>query len=327
MATSLIGLVGDVGGTNARFALAHVSGGDIRLEAPTVLPAAEYAEGKDALKAFLDKLPRGKRPRFAVIAAAGPIEAGAVTFTNNTAWRFDEKELEASCGLTAVRLINDFTAQALAIDHLKPGDVRRIGPAGAPIARATAAIIGPGTGLGAAALVDDGLNKTVMTCEGGHVAFAPGDAVEIEILQRLTARFGRVSNERILSGPGLLSLYDVLCAIEGEAPVCQHPDEVTKRGLAGEPLTAKALSRFCAILGAVAGDFALSTGARRGIYIAGGIAPAILPLLESSGFRARFEAKGRMSDYMKAIPTFVVTAPYVAMIGAAGLLPSLERTA
>jgi len=327
MATSLTGLVGDVGGTNARFALAHVSDGDIRLEDPKTLPAADYAQGRDAVRAFLDGLPAGVRPKFAVIAAAGPIEQRAVTFTNNTAWRFDERDLEQACGLTAVRLINDFTAQALAIDHLTPNQVHRIGPAGEPLVRATAAIIGPGTGLGAGALVDDGTQKAIMTCEGGHAAFAPSDEVEVEILRHLMDKFGRVSNERILSGPGLLNLYDALCAMKGQSPACGHPDEVTRRGVAGDPLPAEALSRFCAILGSVAGDFALSTGARRGVYIAGGIAPAILAFLESSRFRERFEAKGRMSDYVKAIPTFVVTAPYIAMIGAASALPALERGA
>jgi glucokinase len=327
MADTLTGLVGDVGGTNARFAVAHVSADDIRLEDLKTLPAADFGQGRDAVRAYLDLLPANERPKFAVIAAAGPIDDGVVTFTNNTDWRFDERDLESACELTTVRLINDFTAQALAIDHLKPDQVHRIGPAASPVARATAAIIGPGTGLGAAALVDDGVHKAIMTCEGGHVAFAPGDGAELEIFRNLMKKFDRVSNERVLSGPGLLNLYEAICAIWGELPTCSHPDEVTRRGLAGEPAPVEALSRFCAILGAVAGDFALSTGARRGVYIAGGIAPAILAFLESSGFRDRFEAKGRMSQYVKAIPTFVVTAPYIAMIGAASMLVSLEHGA
>lgn len=321
----ITGLVGDVGGTNARFAVARVGNGRIRLDEPVSLPAAEFKTGAEAVEAFLERL--GRRPRRAVIAAAGPVADGAVSFTNNTGWRFDEAELAKACGFSAVRLINDFTAQALAIDHLRESDVRRIGSAGEPIARATAAILGPGTGFGAAALVDDGARKAVMTGEAGHAAWAPGDAEEFEIIRRLMDRLGRVSIERVLSGPGLLDLYGALADIEGVPALCHEPDEVTKKGLAGDPLCRAALGRFCAILGAVAGDFALATGARRAVYIAGGIAPAIFDFLAASDFRARFEAKGRMSDYVKAIPTFVVTAPFVAMVGAASLLPGLRRAA
>lgn len=320
-------MVGDVGGTNARFGIAHLDGGVIRLEEPVVLPAADYPQGVDAVRAFLDLLAPDQRPRFAVIAAAGPIEDGSVTFTNNTAWRFSEAGLVRACGLTGARLINDFAAQALAIDHLRASDLHRIGPAGAPVTRATAAILGPGTGFGAAALVDDGDHRAILGGEGPHAGFAPGDEVEMEIVRRLTPRFGRVSVERLLSGPGLLNLYQTLAEMRGEPAVCAQPDEVTRQGLAGDPLAEAALGRFCAMLGSVAGDFALAFGARRGVYIAGGIAPRILGFLEASAFRARFEAKGRMKAYMSAIPSLVVTAPYAAMTGAASLLPALEAAA
>jgi glucokinase len=327
VARILTGLVGDVGGTNARFALAHVSDGAIRLEDPTSLRAADYAAGHDAVCAFLDRLGRHERPHFAVIAAAGPIEDGVVEFTNNTAWRFSEQDLAEVCELDAVRLINDFAAQALAIDHLAAGDVRRVGPAGTPVARATAAILGPGTGFGAGALVDDGSHRAILSSEGPHASFAPIDELEFEIVRRLMTRFGRVSIERLISGPGLLNLYQTLADIRGEPCVCAQPDEVTRRGLAGDPLAQMTLARFCAMLGSVAGDFALAFGARRGVYVAGGIAPKMLDFLEASEFRQRFEAKGRMRDYLKAIPTFVVTAPYAALTGAASQLASLETAA
>ena len=317
--------MGDVGGTNARFAVAHISGGVIRLEEPVTLPAADYVEGKDAVRAFLEGLKPRERPRLAVIAAAGPVTDGVVSFTNNTGWRFDERELEAVCDLKAVRLINDFAAQALAIEHLGARDIRRVGPKGYPNPRATAAILGPGTGLGAAARVEDGQARAILTCEAAHASFAPVDETEIEILRLLMTRFGRVSIERLLSGPGLLNLYEAMAQIRGEPVVCSHPDEVTQRGQAGDPLARAALDRFCAILGSVAGDYALSTGARGGVYISGGIAPAILDVLESSDFRARFEAKGRMSAYLEAVPTFVVTDPHAALTGAASRLPALER--
>lgn len=324
MARTLTGLVGDVGGTNARFALARLSDGVVRLENPVSLRAADYPSGAEAVRAFLDGLGARERPRLAVIAAAGPIEHGAVEFTNNTAWRFSERDLARDCGLAAVRLINDFTAQALAIDHLTAGDVRRIGPPGEPLARATAAILGPGTGFGSGAQVDDGESRAILSGEGGHMGFSPGDDVELEIVRRLMVRFGRVSVERLVSGPGLLNLYQALADIRGEAAVCGRPDEVTGKGLTGDPLARAALDRFCAMLGSVAGDFALALGARRGVYIAGGIAPGLFDLLEASDFRRRFEAKGRMSDYLKPIPTFVVTAPHAALLGSASQLAALE---
>jgi glucokinase len=320
------GMVGDVGGTNARFALAEVDGGTIRLEEPVTLKAADYKTGEDAVCAFLDKVD-GKRPKFAVIAAAGPVKAGAVAFTNNKAWKYSEGALTKSCGFKGVRLINDFTAQALAIDHLRSKDRRRIGPDRRGERDATAVILGPGTGFGAAALAADGTGRAVVTGEGGHVSFAPCDDEEIEIVRRLSAKFGRVSVERVLSGPGLLNLYQALADIAGQTAVYDKPDAVTKAGLAGEALPKAALSRFCAILGAVAGDFALAFGARRGVYVSGGIAPDVLPFLEASAFRERFEAKGRMSEFLQSIPTFVVTDPHIALRGAASDLPALEAAA
>jgi glucokinase len=327
MTEVLTGLVGDVGGTNARFALAHVKDGAVSIDAPANLRAADYAAGVHAVRAFLDRLEPAQRPKLAVIAAAGPIEDGAVEFTNNTAWRFSERELAGACGLAAVRLINDFTAQALAIDHFQPRHLRRLGPAGAPPPRATAAILGPGTGFGAAARVDDGVSRAILSGEGGHSGFAPGDEVELEIVRKLMKRFGRVSVERLISGPGLLNLYQTLAEMGGEPAACERPDAVTRAALEGDRLARSALMRFCAMLGSVAGDYALAVGARGGVYVAGGIAPGIFEALAESDFRRRFEAKGRMSDYLKPIPTYVVTAPHAALIGAASQLSSLEAAA
>jgi glucokinase len=325
MAGPILGLVGDVGGTRARFGLAEVEGGKSSIREAMTLAAADFAQAVDAVRAYLERV--GASPSLAVIAAAGPVSDGVVAFTNNEAWRFDERELEAKCGLRRVRLINDFAAQALAIDQLTPDDLRRVGPVGRPLARATRAILGPGTGLGAAALVDDGSAVAVMVCEAGHADFAPTDAAEIELLRFLMKRFGRVSIERLLSGPGLLNIYQGLADQEGCAADLDHPDAITRQALAGPGLARDALTRFCALLGSFAGDFALSTGARGGVYISGGIAPAIVEFLASSPFRDRLEAKGRMRDYMKAIPTLVVAAPNVALTGAARLLPALDAAA
>ncbi len=319
------GLVGDVGGTNARFALAHIEADGVRVEEPVGFKAADYPTADDALKAYLDQLPSEvARPRFAVVAAAGPIDDGAVNFTNNTAWSFSEAGLAKVGGFSGVRLINDFTAQALAIHHLRAPDLHRIGPIGSPPARGTTAILGPGTGFGVAARVDDGEHSATLTSEGGHMGLAADDALELEIIRRLTETHGRVSVERVVSGPGLLTLYRTLADIRGEAAPITAPSQVTHQALAGDPLAELALERFCGFLGAVAGNFALAYGARKGVYIAGGIAPEILDFLANSPFRDRFESKGRMSDYVKAIPTFVVIQAHAALIGAASLLPALE---
>jgi glucokinase len=318
----LLGLVGDVGGTHARFALATRHEGRVYAEQALVFLARDYPTGEDAIRAYLQKVNAGRLPA-AVVAAAGPVMDGAVTFTNNPAWRFSEPSLKSAGGFEEARLINDFTAQALAIDHLQPDDCRLIGPRGRHSAGGNAVILGPGTGFGVAARVDDGRGRAILTGEGGHMSFPPDDPEEIEILSRLARRFGHVSIERVLSGPGLLNLYQTLAEIRGEPATASQPDEVTRGALAGEPLRRLALERFCAILGSVAGDFALAYGALDGVYISGGIAPAIIEVLKASDFRRRFEAKGRFVDYLRPIPTRVVMEPRAALIGAAGLLATL----
>ena len=324
----LVGLIGDVGGTNARFAIGRFAQGKVSIEHLRVLQAADFARGEDAVRAYLSSLGGAVHPRFGVIAAAGPIEDGEVAFTNNTAWRFSEQSLVHVANLERARLINDFAAQALALDHLQPVDWRTLGPEdleGEPAT--TKAILGPGTGFGAGARVDDGKARATLTGEAGHMAFAPHDDTEIEILKRLTERFGRVSIERLLSGPGLAHIYDALNAIAGvEAPALE-PLQITHHAMSGDILCRAALSRFCAMLGSVAGDLALAYGARGGVYVTGGIAPDIFEYLRASAFRERFEAKGRMTAYLQRIPTRVVVRPDAALVGAASLLPDLEISA
>ena len=320
-----IGLIGDIGGTNARFALGHVEDGAIRVSALRILQAADYPTGEDAVRAYLEGVDPAFRPRFAVIAAAGPIAHGQVEFTNNTAWRFSEAGLVKAAHLDRVRLINDFTAQSLAIDHLHPEDWRTVGPVEeAPEPDGTAAILGPGTGFGAGARVADGRGRATLSGEAGHTTFAPTDEIEAEIARRLIQRHGRVSVERLLSGPGLATLYETLNAIEGVDTPALAPNQITHRAIEGDELCRAALSRFCAILGTVAGDLALAFGARGGVYVTGGIAPVILEFLRASTFRNRFEAKGRMSEYVQTIPTRVIVRPDAALVGAASLLNDLE---
>lgn len=320
------GLVGDVGGTHARFAIATVDRGRVRIRQARTLDAADFRSGDAALTAYLSRL-RDPRPRMAVIAAAGPVSRGAVSFTNRRGWRFSEGSISRIGAFARARLINDFTAQALAIPHLRHSDTRLVGPNLRGLARATRAILGPGTGFGAAALVDDGRALAVATGEGGHMGFAPEDELEVELLRWLARRFPRVSVEHVLSGPGLLNLYHALGEIEGRAAPLAAPDAVTREGLAGSPLARAALARFCGILGSTAGNFALAMGARGGVYISGGIAPDILDFLKASDFRRRFVSKDRMSAYLEPIPTRVVVQPHAALIGAGALIESLAGDA
>lgn len=272
-----IALVGDIGGTNARFALA-----DIAQQRPSIsnirdYPSRAYARVIDIVRDYLAEQKLPSLPDAAAIAVAGPISHGVVQFTN-LGWTLSETELK-DMGFAQARLVNDFAALALATPHLRPDALHDIGGAGSGDPEKTIAVIGPGTGFGASALVRSGSAVVAMAAEGGHMSFAPSDAVEREVLRVLSQKFAHVSIERILSGPGLCNLHEALNTIEGVGQGigdgANDPAEITRRALAGEQVFARTLMRFCAILGAVGGDFALCYGAQGGVFIAGGIAPAI----------------------------------------------------
>jgi len=317
-----LALVGDIGGTTARLALADVSGTKPVISEIRDYPSRSYKSGSDVVRAYMADT--GCKPDTAALAVAGPIAQGAVHFTN-LGLTFSETEIR-NLGLSRVRLLNDFEALALAIQHLEPDDSSTLGPDEAGEADATVAVIGPGTGFGASAFVRGGANAVAMAGEGGHASFGPGDDVEREILAVLARKFSHVSIERVLSGPGLQNLYSALNAIDGIAGDAPDPIEITRLGLQGEAKCARTLSRFCAILGSVAGDFALTYGARGGVFIAGGIAPSILPFLQKSAFRDRFEAKGRFNTYLGAIPTRVIVHTHAAFLGAAELARQLVNS-
>lgn len=310
-------LVGDVGGTNVRFALADVSGPSPRLFACHSSQCANYAGVEEAIDHYLRSAPaQGARPRAAAIAVAGPVTGGATELTNGL-WRMSETAL-VEAGFPSARLINDYTALAHSVRHLEPQDLGSIGEAPTPAANQTVALLGAGTGLGVSAAVRDGSSEAIATTEGGHIAFAPGDEVEIEILRLLTTQFGRVSLERLLSGPGLVSLRWALGRIAGRDADPLTPEEIVTRATAGaDDLCVESLDRFCAIYGSAAGEIALVYGARGGVYLGGGIAANILGWLRRSAFRSRFEAKGRFVEYLKSIPTQVILHPYAALLGAA----------
>ncbi|MBU1375363.1 MAG: glucokinase [Alphaproteobacteria bacterium] len=317
-----VGLVGDVGGTNARFALVDAQG---HIRNPRSFPCKDYASLDAIVAEYIETTVGKKRPPKAVIAVAGPVMDGEIEFTNLD-WRVSEGDLLAHFEFEAVELINDFAAQALACPLLEGADLRPLGkalpkgPHDCPIVA-----LGAGTGFGVAGLARSERGDVAIPTEGGHAAFAPTDEVEIEVLRKLTAKYGRVSRERLLSGQGLYDLYTVLCELEGQAPALPDEMSVTKEGLVGDPMAALALDRFGGILGAVAGDLALTFGARGGVYVSGGIAPRIAERLAAGSFRARFEDKGRLSDYVAAIPTYLVLHPYPAIVGAARQLEQMER--
>jgi glucokinase len=308
-------LVGDVGGTNARFAIAHMVQGRPVLEHHESFPAETYPTFLEGVKAFIDGCE--VKPTGGVIAVAGPVTDGEIDLTNSP-WRVSEAEL-GTLGLKPVRLINDFEALAWGAPVVPQDQLASLGGPEEGDPHSAIAVLGPGTGFGVSALVRDSRgNELAMPSEGGHACFAPGDPVEDEILRILRRRYDRVSIERLICGPGLLNMHRALAEIDGRETHIEDPAQITAEALENPNSHCGAtLARFCAILGAVAGDIALTTGSRGGVYIAGGIAPRILPFLKASPFRERFERKGRFKDYMSEIPTQVILHKHAALLGAA----------
>lgn len=311
-----IGLIGDVGATNARFALV---GPDGAVTGTRLYALNDYSSIANAIDAYLAEQPQPAKPSLGVLAVASPILGDRVTLTNH-AWTFSIEELRRHLGLSRLRVINDFVANAFAIPHLQEGDYRQIGR-GAPVADAAIGLIGPGTGLGVSALIPAPGGPLPLSGEGGHVTMAPASARESAILELMRKRYDHVSAERFLSGPGLVNLYSALCELNGKPAAPFRPAQITNPRIWEEdPRTREATELFCAMLGTMAGNLALTLGARGGIYIAGGIVPRLGKFFAQSGFRERFEAMGRFRDYLSAIPTYVITRPLPALVGAAALL-------
>ena len=320
MRTSYTGLVGDVGGTNARLALVDEAG---HIRHPKTYPAADFGSLGEVIAQYLEATVGRRHPPRAVLAVAGPVVDGEIEFTN-LAWRISEGELVGTFAFEAAQLINDFAAQAMACPVLDPDDLKPIGPVirgaeGAPIV-----VLGAGTGFGVAGLARSGRGDVPIATEGGHAAFAPGDELEAQVLERLRRTHGRVSIERVLSGRGMFELYKALGDIRGAPTGLADEKAVFAAGQAGDLLCAETLDRFCGILGSVAGDLALTFGARAGIYVSGGIAPRMVDRLNAGEFRRRFEDKGRLSDYTRDIPTSLIVHPYAALVGSARALKQLE---
>lgn len=308
-------LVGDIGATNARFALADADG---KLSHFASFLCSNHCNLDAAIAAYLTDV-RAPAPRRAVLAVATTPDGDQVRFTNNP-WSFSIVHLAQRTGIGDLHVINDFHANALALPYLQNEDVLQIG-GGNPVTYAPMAVLGPGSGLGVSACVWSGERYIALPGEGGHVTMAAGDSREAAVLDILRERFGHVSAERLLSGPGITNIYASLCVIDGLGEAQLTPAAICESALANsDARAAEAIAMFCAMLGTVAGDVALTIGCRGGIYIAGGIVPRLGSHFAASPFRQRFESKGRFSDYLAAIPTYVITRHDAALIGAAALM-------
>jgi glucokinase len=319
-------LIADIGGTNARFALTDLAAPTPELLEPQSLRAEEFASLQHAAEHYIAAV--GARPRHAAIAVACPADADEVRLTNR-AWSFSRRELQRSLGLDELRILNDFGAVAWAVPALQPQDRTTLhGPADAPL-RGPVTVIGPGTGLGIAQLVGSGEHGwQVVETEGGHVTFAPIGTEEQTIARWLNSHFGRTSNERVLCGSGLSHIDAVL---RGARPLAspelalREPADIVTAALEGHDAPARrALARFCAVLGSVAGDAALIHGART-VMIAGGMVPRFVPFLRSSAFRERFLAKGRFAAYLESVAIHVITHAHPGLLGAAVALRSANH--
>lgn len=319
-----VGLVGDIGGTNVRFALARVENGQPVLISPRDYLAKDYGSAESAAKAYLAEYPE-YRPTVAALAVAGPVLDGQIRFTN-TDWTISEKGFAEALGLSSATLLNDFAALVMATPILTPDALHTIGPNSTGRANTSIAALGAGTGLGVSCLVRNGVTETVATSEGGHMSLAAVDELEVEIWRWLTAKFGRVSAERILSGPGLLNLYQAMCEINDATGDCLTPADVTLRARAGDAVAQATREQFCKFLGSFAGDVALVYGALGGVYLGGGLTRHFMDMIDNGMFRGRFEAKGRFDAYMKAIPTHIILHPHTsAQLGAARALHEAGR--
>ena len=308
-----LSLVGDLGGTNIRLALVQEG----RLGTPWRARCADYATVEAALDAFLTSEAGGVRPGRTVLAVAGPVDGGAVGFLKS-GWTMSEGSL-AAAGFGRVRLLNDFAAMALATVILGPEDVEPIGGV-SPDPLATRVALGPGTGFGLGAVVPAAHGWTPVAGEGGHASFAPTDEVEREIVRVLSPVHGRVSIERLLSGSGLTVLHAALAEVDGRTSPPLDPVAITAAALNGDAAAAATVTRFWAIFASVCGDQALIFGARGGVFVGGGVADKLAPLLDLQAFRARFEAKGRRRPYLETVATARILDPYAALHGAARLL-------
>jgi len=315
-------LLADVGGTHARFAWQAKAGAS--LQCPQVVAVNAYAGLDDAIHAYLADL--NLPVSAAAIAIANPVLGDQVQMTNHH-WAFSQRALRQRFGWTRLQVLNDFTALALALPDLLPCDLRQMG-GGAPVPDAPRGLLGAGTGLGVSGLLPNGRGGWLpLAGEGGHVTWAAVTPREQRVRDGLSLRHGHVSAERVASGQGLVDVFSLLCEADSQVPASDlSPRDVSEAALVrGHPQALEALTMFAGALGSVAGDLALTLGARGGVYLGGGIVPRMADWFETSPFRQRFEAKGRFAAYLSDIPTWMITAdPSPALLGAGRALDSAD---
>jgi glucokinase len=308
-------LIGDVGGTHTRLALPAADG---TLGAVSLHETASIGDFAGLLHARLSGASRDPREVDVRLALAAPIDGDRATFVN-VALTVHAAALQEALQTRSITLLNDLEAAAYGIPLLGPDDRVSIGDARAR-PRAAIGVLGPGTGMGVSGLVPVDGRWKALAGEGGHVTVAGHTALEREIIARAAQRFEHVSVERLVSGPGLLLTYQILCAMNRADPALATPAEVARAALhSGDAHAAQALEVFFGLLGGAAGDLALTLGAQGGIYIAGGVVPKLIDAALGSRLREAFESKGRYRDYMARIPLYIVTHPYPAMLGLAHL--------
>jgi glucokinase len=310
-------LVADIGGSNARFALVAGAGG--QPERSQVLSTAGFPSLAEAVEHYLaaNGTPALRRAAFAV---ATPITGDAVSMTN-CPWSFSVEATRQRLKLDRLLVLNDFEAQALALPHLPAAELRQVG-GGTPVPGAACAVLGAGTGLGVSGLLPIGPGRWMpVVGEGGHVTLAAGNAREAAVIAACREERGHVSAEGLISGQGLSNLHRALLRLGGSATPGLSPPEITERGLSGaDRLCREALELFCSLLGGVAGNLALTLGARGGLYVGGGIVPRLGEFFDRSAFRASFEAKGRFAAYLAPVPAYVILSANPGLQGAAAAL-------
>ena len=327
-------LVADIGGTNARFGWVAAPGEPV--SQVRSLSVAGFAGPASAARAYLSELaqrlgPEFSPPRRAAFAVATAVAGDWMAFTNSC-WAFSRDEVQADLGLDRLLMLNDFEALAWSLPGLATHQLRAHAVA-PPLAGATLAVVGPGTGLGVGAVMPTRQGWVALPGEGGHATLAPVDDLESALLACVRRQYPHVSAERLLSGIGLPLLHQALGQVLGEVSAVRTTAQIVADGAdgasgaggaggadptaAGDALCSRTLDLFCALLGGFAGNVALTLGARGGVYIGGGIVPRFADRFFASAFRERVEAKGRFRDYLAAIPTALITDTSAALSGAA----------
>ena len=320
----MVGLVADIGGTRVRFGLVEPDG---TLSVVEVWECRDHPGLEEALDAYVEGAARGVRPRRAALSVACPVTGDRVSLTNHP-WSFSVEAIRRRFGFESLAVINDFSAVARAVPLLGDADRMQIG-GGRPVAGAAIAVLGPGTGLGVSGLVPAGDGWAVIEGEGGHVTMAAANRREAAVLAEIGREFGHVSAERVLSGPGLVSLHRALRRLDGEGSGTDPtPHEIVAAGAEGRsPRCAEVLDLASELLGTFTADLALTLGARGGVCIGGGLVPRYARRFSESGFRRRFEDKGRFSEYLAAVPTWLIVHEFPAFLGLASLVREPPRRA